>query len=300
MVDFLKIAIPYHYKEDFLNNQSFDFKSIYSHNTGEILNYVQKGKVANFKIEITQKKIVVEGSIHILFNVIKNKSYQNYNDFSFRDFLEGVEMLSKIINVDVKDMKIENIEIGVNIPISLNVREVLENKLIDWNYRTKCSTKVYVNGFGVEFETVDRYFKLYDKGGQHNIKHPLLRIEIKYMRNETIEKIAKIKTVFDLIQPDKYRVLIKNLKREINKINIVDSTKAPESLSAKQEKMFQNGTNPMFWSDYQNQGLKQQKSKFRKQYKDLLKKSKHDTIKNEIINKVNEKISILNAKNEIY
>lgn len=299
MVDFIKIAIPYSYKEVLLSMPQFDFKSHFSHKTGEVSYNILTAKYKNFEIIITQSKIIIKGSIHIYFNLHFNQGRQNFDDFSFQNLIQAIHLFSEDFQVNINDMKIENLEFGINIKVQFNVTEILSNLFIDWDTRRKHICKDYKNGFYVEYSTVDRFFKFYDKGGHHSLPYPLLRYELKYMRNETLVKKAGIRTINDLIQPTNFKMLVNNFKEEVLKINIVDTLIMPDGLTAKEAKLFQNGINSMFWNNYPNQGLKAQESKYRRQYMELIKKLGLDTIKNEIIQNVIEKATALNAKNEI-
>jgi hypothetical protein len=299
MVDFFKAAIPKTYEHQLLNNPCITFQGQYNYHTGEVLNYPIKGNYKNFEIEIKERKIIISGSVHIYYNLIQGKGWQNYNDFSFKNVTHTIEHLSKALQLEPKEMKIENLEIGVNVKLKRNVSEALTMLFIDWDTRNKYVNKGYKNGHLVEYKTVDRYAKFYDKGGQHTLPYHLLRYELKYMRNETIVKKAKIKTVHDLMQPAKFKLIVKNLKEEITKINLVDTLISPVELTANEANLFQNGINSMFWSNYSNQGLKAQKSKYRRQYMELIKRLGLDTTKNEIITNVVNKANALNAKNEI-
>ncbi len=299
MVDFFKAAIPKTYEHQLLNNPCITLQGQHNYHTGEVLNYPIKGNYKNIEFEIKERKIIISGSLHIFYNIIQGKGWQNFNDFSFKNVIQSIDTLCKVLQIEPKEMKIENLEIGVNVKLKTNVSDALSMLFIDWDTRSKFVNKVYKNGHLVEYKTVDRYAKFYDKGGQHTLPFHLLRYELKYMRNETIVKKAKIKTVQDLMQPAKFKLLVKNLKEEITKINFVDTLISPVVLTSKEAKLFQNGINSMFWSNYSNQGIKAQKSKYRRQYTELIKRLGLDTTKNEIIQNVIEKANTLNAKNEI-
>ena len=128
MVDFIKILVTDHYQINVIwNNPLLTYweenKKLKKH-TGEIVH--QKIKFyKNIHFRKFDKKLEITGSVHYYFN----DGEHNANTFSVIDCISTIYGLQKIFNLDLNKCKVINLEFGLNIELSFDVKKVIRGLL---------------------------------------------------------------------------------------------------------------------------------------------------------------------------
>lgn len=278
MIDFIKLNISYLSKTGLLQNSLFTWSQVTDLQTGE-MKYPIKGKYKNLDIKINPTRKELSGSIHKLRNELKTSQNQNYDDFRFIDFLEMVQHLKDVFNLDLNKTIIENLEIGMNIHTDKEPERILNENLVTWNYMTPTKNKTY-NGTGkyIEYETSQYYFKIYDKGKQYDRTENILRIEYKVKRNEFSAKLG-IRTLSDLTHITNIEPLTEFLYRTFDMCLIVDNLTSEYITEPKDRELFIKGTNPFTWATFKNRATRK---RLKDNFERILKDYKLDTIKIEL------------------
>ena len=285
MIDYLKLKISNLSESDLLRNTFLDWHQNTSLDTGEMI-YPIRGHYHNMDIKINPTFKQLSGSIHVLYNLLKTGSKQNYNDFNLCQVNEMIHHINDVFSLDLNKTIIQNLEIGLNIQTEDDPTTILSQNLIVWNFKNYKINNDY-NGKGkfIEFETSQYYFKLYDKGKHYNTGTHTLRIEVKIMRNETLNKLG-VNCLNDLTDKAKIKALLSFLYKTFEKAVIIDKNPLQALKDAKDKEIIQNGINPLFWTSIK---CRKKRQRFKNKFDDIIKKYGLNRIYNEIDNKLKSK-----------
>ena len=231
----------------------------------------------------------IKGSLHKFFNNGKH----NANDFKFTDVCNTVKELENKFKIIPEKSNLTNLEIGVNIELSIQVQSLLK-MLVSLPTAQFKEYKVNSLKVGYFVETTDKVFKIYDKGKltdketQANIKQKnknLLRIEIKYKRIRPLHTKYDIKTLADLTTYNKVKDLYMELISMFDSIIMNEKDIDVNELTTKQLLTFKDYINPLFWGDL----TKHKRLHHRRQYDKLLNEFSEQKYKNEVCSLILEK-----------
>ncbi len=237
----------------------------------------------------------IKGSLHKYYN----NGIHNANDFTFIDVANVIKELSEKFKIVPENTSITNIEIGVNINLSIPVSKFLKMLVSMPNDKFK-DYKIGKIKVGKQFETTDKIIKIYDKGkliGTNKIILPetnnLLRIEVKYKRIRPLQVKYGIKTLTDLTDFEK----IKNLNNELLSIfeNIIMYEKDIDTkkLTTKQLLRLKDYINPLYWEDLSDNETVHKKRHHKEQYRKFLDRYSIQKYKNEVLKLITEKWNLL-------
>lgn len=250
----LPITIP-----ELLNNQLFDFNKNVNE-TGEINNRNQSAEYKNIRITINKERKVrkLKGSLHKFWN----NGEHNYNDFSYADLVKAIINLADKIQIKPKDCKLNHIEFAVNLRTDFDPSDLIK----DLVHHNGVPFNPMPDGNGKCCRHSQYSIKIYNKGLQYHLPYYVLRIEIKVnTMNYLLSKNILIRTLDDLMDLTKLRLLGKNLIERFNEILFYDSTIELEGLTKDELLILSNGRNPEYWA-----GLDKNKTdQFRRCYKKL-------------------------------
>ncbi|RFS17360.1 hypothetical protein [Emticicia sp. C21] len=214
-----------------------------------------------------QGLIQLRGSIHKYFN----SGLYNFDDFYCINCINTIKELGCDFEIDLNQTEIHNLEFGVNISLPFKVALLLENLL---TYKGNCFEKK------VE-DTIDYYeakmsqfnIKLYDKGKQNRLPHNLLRFEIKVKKKQYFERYnLPINSLSDLLNSNIYPKLAEILVLTFNEILFGDNRIEVSSLSIIEKAVFFKGSNINTWiGKSENEKMKKQRQRFKKNFFELLK-----------------------------
>ncbi len=204
---------------------------------------VQRNPIAKYKSLIFEDKgsvIEVRGSIHKLYN----QGRHNYNRFGLSEIHLAVYELADKLKLLVSDVRLTNIEFGVNLIIDFEPRLFL-NSLI-YHKGKKFTYRERVNMQYSECSHGQYYIKVYDKGLQFGLNKHVLRVELKFIKMERINNLG-IKYLSDLLDPKKLERLREELLRVYDEILIAEPNIKPTGLPIKDEMLIAHGKNDKYW-----------------------------------------------------
>lgn len=240
-----------------LDKEGFDFRtiegetiklrSVFDIATGEIQEFPKSGRFHNMEAKLTEKSSYIKGSLHKMYNSHYGLGMQNYNDFSFCQAKESIELLCSNLCVNPEFTKITNLEFGFNIRLPYDPKIFIENSLLMFDFEDHTINEKF-NGKGnyKEFKKSDYSIKIYNKSKQYDCKDYILRVEIKIIKKRILEKMS-IYSLSDLLETSAFYSLIEFLRERFDKLLIIDSLAMKKALKANQINMLKNYTNPHYW-----------------------------------------------------
>lgn len=150
----------------------------------------------------------IDGSLH------KNHfGGKNYQRFSYPLLIEEINRLCAALHLNPAQCEIKNLEFGVNIPfLSSPIAYIDESVLLH-------KTEEFIRYEKKDGICLGRYakhaqysVKVYDKGLQNNLPEPLLRIELRFVKMQPLNKIG-IATIADIAKIEHAPTLLKLLCR---------------------------------------------------------------------------------------
>ena len=170
----------------------------------------------NIKIDCYQSgRIILSGSLHKYIN----EGLHNYNIFTHQDYLNALERLKFDFAVDPDNLRILQLEYGVNIQPPIKTKKILDNLLL---HRNKAPDEIK-QGHYKQFKHDKFIIKAYDKAKQYELKPEVFRFEIKQKNWSDIRTQTGIKTLADFNRSDKL-MFVDNLISKWNEIIFFDPT----------------------------------------------------------------------------
>lgn len=242
MIDGIKAILSDNLSE-VRNNPLLDFQlqSKTSLRTGEIIHKKYPG--AEYKgLTFIDKGTIIEirGSIHVL----RNQGQHNHNKFGLSEIHYAISELANDLKILCQNAKLTNLEFGVNLDIDFEPRRFLNSLILHKN-------KKFTNQTGRRMHYKEcshgQYFiKIYDKGLQYMLGEFILRIELKFVKMEKINRLG-IKYISDLLDPEKLDKLKKLLLKVYDEILIADLDVDAAGLSDKDKLLYAKGQNDNYW-----------------------------------------------------
>ncbi len=217
--------------EHFLDNPHLTFTPVIK--DGDQLKYSYLD-YENIKIKVYPSGwIELSGSLHKL----ANKGKHNWNDFTPLMFGDAINKLFTLYAVQPDDLRILQLEFGVNIRPPVKTKLVLEYLL---EHKGKDFEQKISNDRGKYYQSDhSTYFlKIYDKGLQYQRPSDILRVEIK-VRNWSSWRSKGIGTLHDFIMADK-KPFLDQLVQRWNEVTLYDPTNDPAN-------QFRKYDNINFW-----------------------------------------------------
>jgi hypothetical protein len=213
------------------------------------------GEYRHLFIEVRKEKggykLVIRGSIHKFYHD------NNIGTFAGLEVLVALQGVFDLFEVEPKEVIIEYIEVGINIPVWFLVFPYLKNNLLFHKKKTKVEFKV--KGVGYKFEHDDYLIKIYQKD-----KH-ILRYEIKYTSKEKLQKFG-IRSGADLHEETINKLalsLIPEWPEVIMRggLNLVDERNNPNGLTKKEIDGINKFTSEGYMQSYHDELEKARKKK---------------------------------------
>ena len=189
-----------------LENKSLVFTERINTDTGEIIvinkngKSIKRRKTAEYKGLKFQyyphsNKVYLSGSIH----KYKNNGEHNYDDLHHSKFNENLCNLDKEFGIKPRNIKLNQIEWGINITPHIPIDRILKSSLIHKGKRFE-KVNVGYNSNYYQSEHANYILKMYDKSMQYRTDKPILRFERKQRRYAQYCKRKSIgNTLQDLI-----------------------------------------------------------------------------------------------------
>jgi hypothetical protein len=205
----------------------------------------------------------INGSLH--------KNYQkgsNFKPFRYWEVLIEIRHLCQSLNLDPTKVKIDNLEIGLNLPFWLNPFEYLDSRLLAYKTTEFIKYRPGTNHRSIGFvsDLWDYSFKIYDKGLQNDLHQNLLRVEVKSHGLSKLEKY-KINYLSDLLDKEKVFSLLSLLEEAWHDVLIFDIDSLNPQIKPRERDFFREAKYSKYWIELAKK--KSQKEKFQSQKKKL-------------------------------
>ena len=269
MIDYIKIVVIDRLLiKRIWHNKNLIFHSDMQRLVGDEIRQYSKKKFLGLTFTLFAERLEITGSLHKYFN----NGVHNANDFSALNCIEVVKELEKTFDLILRECRIVNIEFGLNIIPSEDVKLLIERiKYHGRNEFRSIPDLQYAKQAG-SFNSHNKlneykYIKAYAKGlqrfdglayGDYNT----FRFEVKSKQAKYINRLG-IYTLKDLTNPFVYEKLALELLKELNEVLILDKN-LPES---------DNRIFKYTFADFWENRLSEHRNKFsrnKKNYFDLL------------------------------
>lgn len=246
MIDGIKLFFRATEKEIEELIRKLEFIGNFSITTGEIKN---RFKAKSNSIEITiidNKNVEIQGSLHKYFF-----NGDNSRDFTFSQLKDAINRLCNELNIEVQKIKIQRLEIGVNVRGSPIGFDEVEDNLISYKLQPFEPYKIYGKNFGYHSKLQRFEIKIYDKGVQSGLDENVLRFEYKILKMIHIKKIG-IRFLSDLMNKNKLTSLFEAFIRDFSNVRMDNKSEMDELI--KQNKIpfhdavfYLKARNPKYW-----------------------------------------------------
>lgn len=255
-----------------------------------------------FQKNILGNKILAGyGSMHIVISPHYhfNDYLHNGNDFTPKNCIKTIIDILNHLEIEpqeYEDLKVVNIEFGLNIIPETDVKNLIDNLLFhkktafvapDVNLPYFKVTNTINNS-----ETKEKFLKAYCKGlqfadyPQYGIDGNTFRFEVKHKKARPTNAIFKKKkvTVTDLLNLENYKIFSQEIIKEWDLILLLNQTPDFSDLKIDEVEFIQISNKNEFWGDLNRLQFSRKKEKY---YKILHGKNNlHTQIKGQIIDKL--------------
>jgi hypothetical protein len=210
----------------------------------------EEGEFEEYKLQLLKLKsgrtgyrLNIAGSFH--------KNHQrgtNFEPFTFGDLISEVRHLCTSLNIDPAKTYLQNLEIGLNLPVWFNSFEFLDRNLLAFQ---NSEFKKYDHDkvgriIGFYCRKADYSIKIYDKGFQNNLPCNLLRFEVKFNKMRRLKKFG-IVTLADLTDERKVKQLLSVLEKAWSEVLIYDLVELPLNIKDSQRRFLEDCRYKDFW-----------------------------------------------------
>ncbi|MFV8368647.1 hypothetical protein [Flavobacterium sp. LB2R40] len=227
-----------------------------------------------------------------------NNNLHNANDFQIADCINTILELKSTFEIDLKSLKVVNIEFGINVLSPICIKKLIayllyqernEFKTVPGLAFCKMSFKSKSDG------TVNKYkiFKAYAKGIQFPEFADIdtFRIEIKSRESKYVKKLG-IYTANDLLNFDCYLNMSNKLLEEWKKVLLIDNVTDFSNLTTNEQAKIKEYLNSITWFDISQDPYKNKFNKERGKYYKLVDKNPNN-LKNILTKIISDKLEYL-------
>ena len=278
-----------------LENKSLVFTERINTDTGEIIVINKNGKnikhkkTAEFKGLKFQyyphsQRIYLSGSIHKYMN----NGEHNYDDFHYSKFKHTLMELEEEFGIKPKNIKVNQIEWGINITPHLKIDRILKSCLIHKGKRFE-KVNVGYNSNYYQSEHTNYILKMYDKSIQYRNNKPILRIERKQRRYAQFCKRKSIGNTLQDLMNSQFKGFRDAFFYDLNQIIFFD----PDLNESTHYR------DPQYWEQLKENTSRANVLKHRSKLKELNKKKGGNHF-DKIIELITQKIDALNNQELTY
>jgi len=275
-VDFTTLKLREYDASKILNNMLLDFPRNVDDKTGVIFDNKRVAKHHFCKVIIYDTRAVYfKGSLHKMYNSLKGIYAPNYdekrpysgfngNEFTYENLCFVIRYLELLFGVDSSFFVLQKIEIGLNLQISVNPKNIISNLLESGGKKFELK---YEENFA-QLVKEEFVLKIYNKGNQYGMKGNILRVEIKTKRMREFQT-AGFKTLKDLTFETLNKAVLRLLKRW-NDVLLYDFTINKNNLNKKQNIELENKfQHPKYWVSIKANNKDKPKKKYLKIVEDF-------------------------------
>lgn len=199
-------------------------------------------------IESVSYRLIVKGSFHKNhFRSIEYPSGANFQPFTYDQLQAEILNICNKLSLDLSKAKIQNLEVGINLPVDFNVMEYFQKNLLLYKVKT-FEPWGEKRGVSIGFQCKLSQFsvKLYDKALQFGLAKPLMRFELRILRMQKLKK-HKLKYLIDLCNQSKVTGLLKELLDSWNQVLIHDERIDSDDQKPEDRTFIEQCLNINFW-----------------------------------------------------
>ena len=247
MIDFIKANIKDSI-QDWQTFTSMDFVSPLVHTTGEVFDkrtFVQDSLKITYrdKPQHDLQRVELAGSLHQFL-----QDGFNYQDFDFKSLFKSIYLLCETYSLNPQLVKLENLEIGVNVSPSFlpecllnNAFSYGANSFVDMTNKTHKKIGVECSGSSL--------VKLYNKRHQFapiiDLGKECVRYELHFSRMRIPQNEADIYTVADLLDPIKLQRLAYYLEKQFDRIVFLNQVEIKQDMNDADKRLIEDWKNPL-------------------------------------------------------
>ena len=257
--------------------------------TGLVIKY--QTKYLGLTITIMHNKyITIEGSLHKFWT-----GGHNDTDFSYDDLCCAAYRLCELFGLDPAKMKIERFELGVNVRLNIPAVDFVDSvrcfDLLPFSYDQPIATKRH---HGKYFIRTQYEVKCYCKSTLAKAEDKnLLRFEVRFRKMELIKEL-EIVTLADLLCPEKFALLSRQLLEYYDRVHLQEPTLETKSAPKPREKeLLLRGYDAQYWRDLRAKISRQAIYKKKAKYMLLVSKYSSEDLKGYTRKLIEKKIAIL-------
>lgn len=207
-----------------------------------------------------------------------NGGLHNANDFKIKDCINVVLELKNTFKIDLKLLKIINIEFGINVLSPIDIKKLIA--FILYHEKNEFKTDVGLAFSKKSFRanpngTINHYkiIKAYAKGLQFPQYSDIntFRFEIKSKQSKYINQFG-IYTANDLLNFDCYFKMANEIKNEFDKVLLLDCETDFKSLTGKEQTKITNYLNILTWFNISQDSYRNRFNKEKTKYYNLINK----------------------------
>ena len=292
MIDFTKILIPDDHAQRLMHHHALSFQRPINEDTGEYNS--RAARIAVYKKMrfeyFPSGRMTLSGSWHKHFT-----GDHNHSDFSLTEFAECISSFCHTFELNPDDLKLLQVETGVNISTRLNPDEILKRIVSDWHGETfsRMRQRNY-KSIGVELYRAEYGIKVYNKGKQYKLPENLLRFEVKVTTGKYLSRTG-FHNLSDLISADAWRSLAGKILNLFDELNISEPSVTHSRLSPSKRTFLSDTERAIFW-----QGLTiKQRYKARKRLIKLIELHATNDLRIELRESILSKTIDLNCDDEL-
>jgi hypothetical protein len=236
-------------------------------NFGHYLLTLTETEKKDINTGITTKSIWlrINGSFHK-----NNQGGSNFKPFRYWEVLIEIRNLCQSLNLDPTKVKIDSLEIGLNLPFWLNPIEFLDSRLLAYKTTEFIKYRPGTNHRSIGFvsDLWEYSIKIYDKGLQNGLHQNLLRVEVKTHGLSKLEKY-KINYLSDLLDKEKVFSLLSLLEEAWHDVLIFDIDLLNPQIKPRDRDFFREAKYSKYWIELAKKKSKKDKEKFQSEKKKL-------------------------------
>lgn len=169
---------------------------------------------------------------------------ENWQDFTREHFAEAVAAVCITLGLHPTNMRLANVEVGVNIGPPMPTPDVLRYIVL---HRTQGPQPMRV-GVGVVIQHTAYRFKIYDKARQYGRPGELLRFEVAVRKMRAIARYG-LRTLADLLQPQAWTAMRGYLLDRFDELLIVEPDIITDGLKPSERDLLTRAKDPGYWID---------------------------------------------------
>lgn len=247
--------------------------------------------IENFFVKYSSKSAFLEGSMHKFYNLVNERSNQNYSDYSLSQIIDSVDYLRGSFP-PINSASVTQLEFGFNLITQTKPEKIIEDNVFMFKYKPPNYTDDYgVGGCLKQFKKYNYWLKVYDKSKQFGLNENILRIEIKYKRRPGF-KFSNINSIEDLYNPTYLNLLYDDLKNRVGQLTVIDNY-LDQSIESKDLISLNKYENSNYWRKLKENKSTQSVKNEREKFQALLNKYDLNKTKTEILELMDDKFNKL-------